>query len=85
MRNQARHSASFVPDPHATIKCVKVSTQRLPECQVLLEIEVDGKQMERSMDRAYRKLVQHIDVPGFRKGKTPRAMLERHCDITLLG
>ncbi len=30
------------------------------------------------MDRAYRKLVQHIDVPGFRKGKTPRAMLERH-------
>ncbi len=57
---------------------MKVSTQRLPECQVLLEIEVDGKQMERSMDRAYRKLVQRIDVPGFRKGKTPRAMLERH-------
>ena len=57
---------------------MKVSTQRLPESQVLLEIEVDGKQMERSMDRAYRKLVKNIDVPGFRKGKTPRAMLERH-------
>jgi trigger factor len=57
---------------------VKVSTQRLPESQVLIEIEVDGKQMERSMDRAYRKLVQRIEVPGFRKGKTPRAMLERH-------
>ncbi|HEY5640102.1 MAG TPA: trigger factor, partial [Dehalococcoidia bacterium] len=57
---------------------MKVSTQRLPESQVLLEIEVDGKQMERSMDRAYRKLVQNIEVPGFRKGKTPRAMLERH-------
>ena len=50
----------------------------MAEGQVLIEIEVDGKQMERSMDRAYRKLVKRIDVPGFRKGKTPRAMLERH-------
>jgi trigger factor len=57
---------------------VKVSTQRLPESQVLLEIEVDPQQMERSMERAYRKLVERIEVPGFRKGKTPRAMLERH-------
>ncbi len=57
---------------------MKVSTQKLPESQVLLEIEVDTDQMEKSMDRAYRKLVQKIDVPGFRKGKTPRNMLERH-------
>jgi trigger factor len=57
---------------------VKVSAQKLPESQVLLEIEVDHDQMEKSMDRAYRKLVQKVDVPGFRKGKTPRNMLERH-------
>ena len=50
----------------------------MPESQVLLEIEVDQEQMERSLDKAYRKLVQRVDVPGFRKGKTPRAMLERH-------
>jgi len=57
---------------------VKVSAQKLPESQVLLEIEVDHDQMEKSMDRAYKKLVQKVDVPGFRKGKTPRNMLERH-------
>ncbi|HUF54580.1 MAG TPA: trigger factor [Dehalococcoidia bacterium] len=57
---------------------MKVTTQRLPESQVLLEIEVDSEQMEESMDKAYRKLVQRVEVPGFRKGKTPRAMLERH-------
>ena len=57
---------------------MKVSTQRLPESQVLLEIEVDPEQMERSLDKAYRRLVQRVDVPGFRKGKTPRDMLERH-------
>ena len=57
---------------------MKVSTQRLPESQVLLEIEVEPEQMEHSLERAYRKLVQRVAVPGFRKGKTPRPMLERH-------
>jgi trigger factor len=57
---------------------VKVSTQRLPESQVLLEIEVDPAQMEQSLNKAYRRLVQRVEVPGFRKGKTPRNMLERH-------
>lgn len=57
---------------------MKVSTQKLPESQVLLEVELDQEQMDRSMDRAYRKLAQRVEIPGFRKGKTPRPMLERH-------
>lgn len=44
----------------------------------MLEIEVDPEQMERSLDKAYRRLSQKVEVPGFRKGKTPRNMLERH-------
>lgn len=57
---------------------MKVSTQRLPESQVLLEIEVDPEQMERSLDKAQRRLAQRVEVPGFRKGKAPANMLERH-------
>ena len=57
---------------------MKVTTQRLPESQVLLEIEVDPDQMQHSLDKAFRRLVQRVEVPGFRKGKTPRDMLERH-------
>ncbi|MEO8457437.1 MAG: trigger factor [Chloroflexota bacterium] len=57
---------------------MKVTAQKLPESQILLEIEIDPADMEKSMDKAYRKLVQKVDVPGFRKGKTPRNMLERH-------
>jgi len=57
---------------------VKVSTQRLPESQVLLEIEADPEQMERSLDKAHRRLAQRVEVPGFRKGKVPAGMLERH-------
>ncbi len=45
---------------------------------MLLEIEVDPAQMEQSLNKAYRRLVKRIEVPGFRKGKTPRNMLERH-------
>jgi trigger factor len=57
---------------------VKVSTQRLPESQVLLEIEADAQQMERSLEKAHRRLAQRVEVPGFRKGKAPPNMLERH-------
>ena len=57
---------------------MKVSTQRLPESQILLEIEVDSQQMERSLEKAHRRLAQRVEVPGFRKGKAPPSMLERH-------
>jgi len=57
---------------------VKVSTERIPESQVVLEIEVEPERLERSLDRAYRQLAQKTEVPGFRKGKIPRQMLERY-------
>ncbi len=57
---------------------MKVSTKRLPDSQVLLEIEADEQQMERSLDKAFRRLSQRVEVPGFRKGKAPAGMLERH-------
>src|SRR5437016_5076431 len=56
---------------------MKVSTKRLPDSQVLLEIEADEQQMERSLDKAFRRLSQRVEVPGFRKGKAPAGMLER--------
>src|SRR5438094_3081724 len=57
---------------------MKGSTKRLPDSQVLLEIEADEQQMERSLDKAFRRLAQRVEVPGFRKGKAPAGMLERH-------
>ncbi|KPJ49182.1 MAG: hypothetical protein AMJ38_03820 [Dehalococcoidia bacterium DG_22] len=57
---------------------MKVTTERIPESQVVLEIEVEPERLERSLERAYRRLAQKTEVPGFRKGKTPRHMLERY-------
>ncbi|MDP2950594.1 MAG: trigger factor family protein, partial [Chloroflexota bacterium] len=57
---------------------MKVSTERIPESQVVLEIEVEPERLEASLERAYRRLAQKTRIPGFRKGKTPRAMIERY-------
>jgi len=57
---------------------VKVSTERLPESQVLLQIEVEDERLERAMQSAYRRLAAKVKVPGFRPGKVPRNVLERH-------
>jgi trigger factor len=56
---------------------VKVSSTELPPRQVALEIEVDKDRMDRAMDDAYRQLAGRVDVPGFRRGKAPRNMVER--------
>jgi len=57
---------------------VKVTTERIPDSQVVLEIEVEPDRMEKSLEKAYRRLAQRTKVPGFRQGKAPRAMLERY-------
>ncbi len=56
---------------------MKVSTERIPQSQVVLEIEVEPERLEKSLDAAYRRMVQRTNVPGFRRGKAPRSMLER--------
>ncbi|MDA1096537.1 MAG: trigger factor [Chloroflexi bacterium] len=57
---------------------MKVATEATTNRQVLLEIELDAPEIEEHKQRAYRKLVQRTVVPGFRKGKAPRTILERY-------
>lgn len=57
---------------------MKVSAERIPEGQVVLQIEVEPERLEGALDSAYRRLVKKTQVPGFRPGKAPRAMLERY-------
>lgn len=57
---------------------MKVTTERMPESQVLLNIELDEDQVERSMDQAYRRIAPRTRIPGFRPGKAPRSLVERH-------
>lgn len=57
---------------------MKLTVERLPESQVRLDITADEDEFGKAMDRAYRKVSREISLPGFRKGKAPRVMIERY-------
>jgi trigger factor len=56
---------------------VNVAVERLPESQVLLDISTDEQEFEKALQRAYRKVVNQVRLPGFRPGKAPRMIIER--------
>ncbi len=56
---------------------MKLTVERLPESRVLLDIAADENEFALAMDRAYRRVGKQVAVPGFRKGKAPRPMIER--------
>jgi trigger factor len=57
---------------------MKISSEKIENAQVKLNIEVEPGEVDKYMDKAYHELVQKVAVPGFRKGKTPRSVLEKH-------
>ncbi len=57
---------------------VKVAVRTEPGSRVVLEIDIPPEDVTRALDRAYTSLGQRVTVPGFRRGKAPRAVLERH-------
>jgi len=52
--------------------------EKLEKNKVTLEILVEAEKVEEALERAYRKLVKRVNIPGFRKGKAPRVILERY-------
>ena len=57
---------------------MKVTREKEEDCQVFLRIELDKLEVEKSLKQSYRRLVQRASIPGFRQGKAPREVLERH-------
>jgi trigger factor len=57
---------------------VKVTREKTENCQAYLTIELEPAEVEKALETSYRRLVNKTNVPGFRKGKTPRPVLERY-------
>ena len=43
----------------------------------ILTVEVPAEEVNAGLDKAFKKVVKEINVPGFRKGKMPRQMFEK--------
>ncbi len=55
---------------------LKSSTLKEPNTYEV-EVSVDGATFKAAVEKVYRKEVKKINVPGFRKGKAPRAIIEK--------
>ncbi len=57
---------------------MKVTAERLPESQIRLDIVSDADEFATAMEKATKRVAQRVTVPGFRRGKAPRTLVERH-------
>lgn len=57
---------------------MKVTTEKLPRSLIALDIELDRDQVEKGLERAARRFSQKYTIPGFRKGKAPRFIIENY-------
>lgn len=56
---------------------MKVSVETLPTSEAVVNVDFSWEELEKASDKAYRKLVQKVDIQGFRRGKAPRSLVER--------
>lgn len=54
------------------------SSNKIDTNRYELEVQVDGEAFEAALQKAYLKQNKRITIPGFRKGKAPRAFVEKY-------
>lgn len=55
-----------------------IKNEQIEKNTVKLTIGVDKETFEKAVDKAYKKNVKQITIPGFRKGKAPRKIIEKY-------
>jgi len=56
---------------------MKATWEKIDKNLVAIDVEIEEGQVTEALDKAFKKVVQKVNVPGFRKGKVPRAMFEK--------
>src|SRR5665647_3017210 len=52
--------------------------EKVENSEAYLHVEVEAKAFEEGLQKAYKKVVKQVTIPGFRKGRVPRELLEAH-------
>ena len=55
---------------------MSLQVEKLEKNMAKLTIEVSAEDLDKAMEKAYQKQISSISLPGFRKGKAPRKMIE---------
>lgn len=56
---------------------MSVKVEKLEKGMAKLTIEVSAEELEKAVEKVYQAQKNKISIPGFRKGKVPRAMVEK--------
>ncbi len=57
---------------------MQVTAEQTSPCTIVLDIDVDAQQVAHIFDSTYKEFSRHVNVPGFRPGKAPRALVEKY-------
>lgn len=52
--------------------------EKIENSEAYLELEVDAESLEEGLASAFRKVSKQVNIPGFRKGRAPRELVERY-------
>ena len=56
---------------------MQVSSEQRSPREALLTVKLDESDVEPHVERAYRQVVRRLNIPGFRRGKAPRRIVEQ--------
>ena len=57
---------------------MNITQEEVVDSQTVLHVELEDEDLDKYIDRGYRKVVQRVPIPGFRKGKAPRRVVENY-------
>ena len=63
---------------------MSVTVEKISSNKVRLTYDIEAARFEEAMNRAYYKIRGRVSIPGFRKGKAPRKLIENYYGVSFL-
>ncbi len=61
-----------------------VQVEELEPCRVALHIEIAPERVSEVQEKAFTEVAPHVTVPGFRRGKAPKNLIQRYMNQDIL-